>query len=110
MGINAQEVTVEFLNAKSELLMTFNCSALRYLIIFSNSGTVVLKAPESLGGKPAVLGSTQDFSPGQPVLIVHQNPTDRSQVKIIPGQIQEEDIFNQSRVFDIRNIKTKMYC
>ena len=93
--------TVEFLNAISQPLMSLKCSALKYLIVFSNSGTLVLKAPESLGGTPTLFGSTQDLSPGQPVLIVHQNSTDRSQVRMIPGQILSEDTFDQFPVLKL---------
>jgi hypothetical protein len=87
--------TIEFLNAKSHPLMTLNCSALKYLIVFGDSGVLVLKAPESLGGRPAALGSIQDALPGQSVIIVHQNSIDRSKVRLIPGEIRFEDSFEQ---------------
>ena len=89
----------------SQTLMSLKCSAMKYLIVFSNSGTLVLKAPESLGGSPAALGSTQDLSTGQPVLIAHQNNEDHSKVKLASGLIRSEDTFDQAPVLllDVAN-------
>jgi hypothetical protein len=90
---------VVILDAESQDIQTLDCRAFKSLILFSSLGTLVLQAPEGLGGTPAELGSMEDIQPGKPVLIAHQNFQESSSLEVTTGQIQTaDDSFHQNRV------------
>lgn len=84
------------LDAKSNPLMVLNHEILKSLIVYNSRGTLVLQAPEGLGGTPAETGTVENILPGNPALLVHQGSSESDGLEVVAGEIQEFSNFHQN--------------
>lgn len=89
------------LDAKSNPLMVLSHEMLMSLIVYNSRGTLVLQAPEGLGGTPAETGTVENILPGEPTLLVHQGSSEGDGLEVVAGEIQEFSNFHQNHALHL---------
>ena len=98
---------VTFRDAKGSLLVEMSGAELLPLILFHDSGTFILKAPEKLATKAlatAEIGSVETISPGDTVHVVHHSPEQENQLSIQAAEVVGLELVNGVPRLSLRSL------
>jgi len=90
---------VEFRNAKGQLLMELDQQEFKRLILYTQPGTLILKAPAKLKSFLVELGVVENAQAGDMVTVVYRKGSDRNQLGIFQAKIQAITPFEKDAAY-----------
>ena len=105
-SITAPDVVI-FRDAEGFLLFEMAGRDLLPLILFHDSGTFILKAPEALATRAvatADIGSFENLSPGDIVHVVHHPSSQADQLSVMAVEIIGQEVFNGVPMLSLRSL------
>jgi len=98
---------VIFRDSSGSMLLEMEGADLLPLILFHDSGTFILKAPQELAAKVSVtsnMGSFETLNPGDIVHVVHHSSDQENQISILAAEIIDHEIFNGVPMLSLRSL------
>jgi len=98
---------VAFRNSEGSLLLEMSGTELLSLILFQDSGTLIIIAPKKLTAKAFSIANMGDFetlSPGDIVHVVHHSPEQEERISILPAEIVGHEMRDGVPVISLRSL------
>jgi hypothetical protein len=98
---------VEFHNTEGSLLHEMAGADLLPLILFHDSGTFILKAPETLAARAiatANMGLFETLNPGDIVHVVHHDNEQNDEISLLAAEIVSNEVYNGVPMLSLRSL------